>query len=166
MNNSLPFWAIAHLSRLSNRRLRPSLRRRPRLFTPTRTSTPIPPKTNTPQPADLLVVSITGPANLVIPDGQTSVTSSFSVTITNNGSANTGQFTNTITIQPGGSPMELGVVGNLSANESIALTIDLTFEAVDNYTLRVDADTDNDVQEASEANNRGFADVTVATETG
>jgi uncharacterized protein YraI len=134
--------------------------------TPTRTSTPIPAKTNTPQPADLLVVSVSGPANLVIADGETSVTGSYSVTITNNGSADTGQFTNTITVQPGGSPMELGVVGNLSANESIALTIDLTFGAVGDFTLRVDADSDDDVEEASDANNRGFADVTVATETG
>jgi hypothetical protein len=126
----------------------------------------VPAATNTPKPADLLVASITGPANLVIPDGETSVSGSYSVTITNNGSANTGQFTNTITILPGGSPMELGVVGNLGADESIALTIDLTFGSVGDFTLRVDADSEDDVEEVSEANNRGFYDVTVTTETG
>ena len=134
--------------------------------TPTPTQTQVPPVTNTPQLPDLLVVSISGPANLVIPDGETSVTDTYSVTITNNGGTSTGQFSNTIRVQPGGSPMELGVVGNLGANESIALTIDLTFGTVGDFTLRVDADSDDDVEEISEANNRGFTDVTVATETG
>lgn len=146
----------------------PSPTTTPATATPTLTPLPTSPPaiTNTPQPADLLVVSINGPANLIIPDGEGSVTASFSVTITNNGEASSGQFTNTITIQPGGSPLELGVVADLGANESIALTVNLSFDAPANYTIRVDADSADNVDETSEFNNTGIFDVTIATETG
>jgi hypothetical protein len=124
---------------------------------PTLTPTTIP-VTNTPRPADLVVISISGDNTLTIPTGETSITETFSVTITNNGEANTGQFNNTVQVLPGGPVLELGVVGNLGANESIALAVDLTFEAGE-FTIRVEADSDNSVPEASEFNNRGELDV-------
>ena len=67
----------------------------------TRTPTPTPSKTpapitNTPRPADLLVTSISGPTTIVIPNGESSVVKTYSITITNSGEAATGSFDNTI----------------------------------------------------------------------
>ena len=132
--------------------------------TPTRTSTPLPSKTNTPRPADLIVVTINGPATVTIPGGETSVTENYSVTITNNGEANTGQFTNSIVIVNEGPAVELGTVGNLSAGESIALNTDITFTSTGSFVLRVNADSEDDVDEVSEVNNTGSIDVTVISE--
>ncbi|MBZ0299536.1 MAG: SH3 domain-containing protein [Anaerolineae bacterium] len=131
--------------------------------TPTRTATPIPPITNTPTPADLLVISIVGPTALELPVAG-SVTGSYSVTITNNGQANTGPFTNTIQLLPSGPVEELGVVSNLSAGESIALSYDLTYTAVGVYTIQVKADSDNNVVELSDVNNTGTIGVGVVPE--
>ena len=107
------------------------------------------------------MVRITGPTALTIPSGDTSVTASYSVSITNNGEANTGSFDNGLTIQPGGASSPLGVVSNLGAGESISLTVDLTFDAADTYTLRATVDLGDDVEELSEVNNTGSIDVTV-----
>ena len=65
---------------------------------------------------------------------------------------------------PGGAVQELSVVSNLGANESIALTIDLTFDSTGNFTIRVNADSDNAVEELSDFNNLGTLDVTVVPE--
>lgn len=128
--------------------------------TPTRTPTQIPPPTHTPQPADLIVLDIDGPTAPQLPDGG-SVSATYFVTITNNGQANTGSFTNTIQVLPGGPVEELGVVGNLEGGQSIVLTYELTFDAVGAYTIRVVADSENDVPEISEVNNIGTQDVGV-----
>jgi len=128
--------------------------------TPTRTPTQIPPPTNTPQPADLIVLDIDGPTAPQLPGGG-SVSATYFVTITNNGQANTGSFTNTIQVLPDGPVEELGVVGNLEGGQSIVLTYELTFDAVGAYTIRVVADSNNDVPELSEINNIGMQDVGV-----
>ncbi len=129
---------------------------------PTFTPTPLP-ITVTPQPADLLVTSITGPTTVVIPTGETSVTKSYAVSITNNGAANTGSFANTIQITPGGEVLDLGTA-NLDGGQSISLSIDLTFTTTGDFTLRVEVDSDNVVSELSEFNNLGTLDVTVLPE--
>jgi uncharacterized protein YraI len=133
--------------------------------TPTRTPTstnvpPVPTATSTPGRPDLVVTSITGPATLTIPAGQTSVTQLYSVAITNTGSGPTQQFLNSIVIV--GSPeVDLGTVANLNAGESINLTINLTFNAAGTYTIRARADKDAQVTEISEVNNTGDISVTV-----
>jgi uncharacterized protein YraI len=128
--------------------------------TPTRTATPPPPPTVPPTPPDLIIISINGPTAPQLPEGG-SVTAAYTVTITNNGQAATGQFTNTIQRLPGGPIEELGVVGNLNGGESIVLTFEYTFEAIGAYTIRVVADSGNNVVEVSEVNNVGTLDVGV-----
>ncbi len=130
----------------------------PPTLAPTFTHTPVSP---TPGLPDLVVASIVGPTSLTIPAGETSVTANYSITIANTGSGSTGQFNSTITVLPGGTPQELSAVSNLSAGESIALTIALLFDAPGSYTLRVLADSDSDVDEVSEVNNTGTLDVVV-----
>ncbi len=138
--------------------------------TPTRTNTPpptattVPPPSNTPQPADLLVISISGETVVTIPLGETSATRTYSVAITNNGNSDTGQFSNSIRIIPGGVAEELGVVGNLGPGQSISLTIDLTFDTVGEFTIQVDADSEDDVDETSDFNNRGTLDIAILAE--
>ncbi len=132
--------------------------------TPSRTNTPIPPATLTPRPADLIVLDISGPTALVLPDGG-SVTATYSVTITNNGEANTGTFISSIQVLPGGPVEELGSVGSLGGGESIALSYELTFNAVGVYTIRVVADSGGAVTEVSEINNVGTIDVGVVAAT-
>jgi hypothetical protein len=128
--------------------------------TPTRTWTPVP-NTITPQPADLLITSITGETTVVIPSGETSIDVSYTVTITNNGQADTGPFNNTYQITPGGPVEELSAVSNLSGGQSIALTMELTFDTAGDFTVRVIADSANNVVELSDFNNLGTLDVTV-----
>jgi len=134
----------------------------PPSFTPSKTNTPqAPTATSTPGKADLVVVSISGPNNLTIPGGETGITQRYTVTISNTGSGPSRQFANTVTILPGGSPTDLGVVANLDANQTIALDIDLTFSAPGTYTIRVDADANSSVDEVSEVNNSAIITVTV-----
>lgn len=130
--------------------------------TATVTSSPTsqPTTTSTPGKADLVVVSITGPTTLTIPGGESSVSQTYTVTISNTGSGPSNQFSNTITVV--GSPtMDLGVVANLDAGQTIALTVNLTFNAAGTYVVQVMADSASQVDEVSEVNNVGSIVVTV-----
>jgi hypothetical protein len=122
------------------------------ILTPTFTPVPL--------PADLVITNITGPAMLSL-GGGASVTSNFSVTITNIGGTATGQFNNVIQVTPGGSETALGVVSNLFPGESIVLNVNLTFTAPGLYTITARADSSNQVPEISEVNNTGTMSVTV-----
>jgi uncharacterized protein YraI len=135
-----------------------------RTNTPPPTLTTVPPPTSTPQPADLLVTSINGETSVTIPLGETSATRTYSVSITNNGGANTGQFSNSIRIIPGGAVQELGVVGDLGPGQSVALSIELTFDTVGDFTIQVDADSGDTVVESSNFNKRGTLDAVVLAE--
>jgi hypothetical protein len=98
------------------------------------------------------VSDIAGPGTLVLTDG--TATGSYTFQITNAGDTATGgQFANTVTILPGGSTFELGVIGNLEAGESIVLNRDLTFESVGEFTVQATADSGNDVDEITNVNN-------------
>jgi hypothetical protein len=81
------------------------------------------------------------------------------VQITNGGGRSTGQFGATITM--GSTVINLSTVSNLDAGQSVVLDISLTFTAAGPYTLIVNADSSNTVQEFSEVNNQGFYSVTV-----
>jgi uncharacterized protein YraI len=149
--------------------------------TPTRiiiaTATPIPPTntltltaqppTLTPTPGfpDLIVtnLSLVGTSPLQLGPGDTPVSATFSVTITNTGASPTTQFSTTISVSPPGSEVPLGVVGNLGPGQSVVLNISLTFNAVGTYTIQARADSDNQITEASEVNNVGFTTVQVVS---
>ncbi len=130
--------------------------------TPLPTSTPpptiTPPPTSTPGLADLVVTGISGLNTLTL-GGQASVTSTYAVQITNTGGRPTGQFSATITM--GSTVINLSTVSNLDPGQSVVLDIDLSFTAAGPYTLVVNADSGNTVQEFSEVNNQGFYSVTV-----
>jgi uncharacterized protein YraI len=125
------------------------------LTAPPATATP------TPGPADLLVTNIVGSTTLALGEGSSPVTSSYTVTITNNGSSPTGQFNNTISVSPGGATTPLGVVASLAPHESIVLNVSLTFGTAGTYSIQARVDSDNQVTELSEVNNVGNLDVTV-----
>lgn len=125
------------------------------------TATPIPP-TATPGLADLLITSVSGPSALNLGPGNTPVSAAFTVTITNNGGRGSGQFTNTITVSPGGTASDLGVVGNLNPGESVILSVSLTFTTAGSYTLQAQTDSSALVTEASEVNNLGFGSVIIS----
>jgi subtilase family serine protease len=147
--------------------------------TPTRiivaTATPVPPTntltltaqppTLTPTPGfpDLIVtnLSLVGTSPLQLGPGDTPVSATFSVTITNTGASPTTQFSTTISVSPPGSEVPLGVVGNLGPGQSVVLNISLTFNAAGTYTIQARADSDNQITEASEVNNVGFTTVQV-----
>lgn len=117
--------------------------------------------TPTPGPSDLLVTNIVGSNTLTLGAGSSSVTSSYTVTITNNGSSATGQFNNAISVTPGGAATPLGVVASLSPGESIVLNVSLTFSTAGTYSIQAQVDSDSQVAELSEVNNVGILNVTV-----
>ncbi|MDX2163114.1 MAG: CARDB domain-containing protein [bacterium] len=136
-------------------------------FTPTRTNPPptpttaVPTNTTPPNPPDLVIASIAGGQNLTLGAGNTPVTTSYGVTITNTGGSASGQFSNTIQVQPGGSEVQLGVVAGLNPGESIVLTANLTFATAGAFTITARADAGSQVAEISEVNNTGITTVTV-----
>lgn len=126
-------------------------------WTPQPTFTPRPQPTNTPGRADLVITSIAGATSLVLAD---SPDQTYSITITNTGSGPSGSFVNSFT-GPDGVEGDLGAVSNLNAGESIVLTVNVTFTATGNITLRAVADSGTQVAEVSEVNNSATLTVTV-----
>jgi uncharacterized protein YraI len=130
--------------------------------TPPATNTSVPPTiTNTPGLPDLVITSITGPDTVTIVAGQSQVTQSYSVAISNLGFGPTGQFNNTIAVLPGGSDIDLGAVSNLNPGESINLTVNITFTGAGSFTIQAKADSGAKITEVSEVNNGGAISVTV-----
>ena len=120
--------------------------------TQTPTSLPLP---------DLVITTFNGSETLVLGAGGTPVTSLYTVVITNTGGGMAAQFNNIVNISPPSTDYQLGVVGNLSASQSVTLTINLTFSAAGTYTLQARADNLSQVTEISEVNNLGLFTVTV-----
>src|SRR5690606_32373494 len=116
--------------------------------TATRTPTATPSITVTPGKADLIVANIVGPTSTTI--AASPVT--YAVTITNTGTGPSGTFSSKVAL-PDGTQGDLGVVSTLSAGESITLNIDITFTTTGSYTMQVQVDSSNQVDEVSEVNN-------------
>jgi len=128
---------------------------------PTLTPSVTPSITVTPGLPDLVITSVTGAQVLTLNAGNTPVTSSYTVQITNTGSGTSGQFANTIQVLPGGTELSLGVVGGLESGQSIVLQIDLTFTAAGVFSVTGRADNSSQITEVSEVNNTGILSVTV-----
>ncbi|HVU10999.1 MAG TPA: CARDB domain-containing protein, partial [Phototrophicaceae bacterium] len=132
--------------------------------TSTLTLTPQPP-TATPVPGfpDLVVTNLglVGGNTIQLGAGNTPVTATVSVTVTNTGASAATQFNNVINLNPPGTDQPLGVVSGLNPGESIVLNISLTFNTAGNYTLQVRADSDSQITETSEVNNNALTTVTV-----
>ncbi|QPC81757.1 SH3 domain-containing protein [Phototrophicus methaneseepsis] len=135
-----------------------------RTSTPTPTYTPTPLITNTPvvRPPDLVVPSIVAQSAPIIPAGQTQVTITIGVTVTNIGFGPSGSFEVQMKVED--EIYDLGSVSGLEQAQSIVLTQDVVFEGTGDYDIRVDVDLDDDVDEISEVNNRGDITVTVTAE--
>lgn len=125
------------------------------------TNTPPPQPTATPNQPDLTVTNISGPTNVVIPAGETSVTVQYGVNITNNGGSVNAQFNNGGVILPNNTPLDLGVVGNLGAGQTISLQVNVTFTSAQSYILQFTADSGGAITESNEVNNSGTLNVTV-----
>lgn len=120
---------------------------------PTATATQIILPTSTPGLPNLDAPSIGGPTSLTIPAGETEVSATYGVSIRNRGSAVNAQFANTIRVNPGGSTLDLGTVGNLGSGESISLSRQLTFTGTGTFTVIVTVDNNNNITEDSETDN-------------
>jgi uncharacterized protein YraI len=131
---------------------------------PTSTTAPtitpnVPTNTPVPQLSDLIVTNIFDASNVSL-GGSSSVTRTYSVTITNQGMGRAGSFNVTLRVN-NGTAIDLGVVGGLERGQSVVLQTDVTFTATGTYNLRADVDPTNLVTEVSEVNNRGDITVTV-----
>jgi hypothetical protein len=128
---------------------------------PTATFTPR--ASATPGTPDLLVPTLLSTVpNIVIPSGATEVIVEFGITVKNQGSGPSGQFS--ITLREGITTYDVAVVGNLLPGEIITLTEDVTFTMAGEYDIRVDVDPTNQVTESIEVNNRADITVTVTNE--
>lgn len=125
--------------------------------TSTPTNTPPPTNTSVPQRPDLIIPTIVVEDDAVIPSGETEVTVTIAVTVTNIAFGSSGPFAATMRI--GSDTYDLASVSGLGQSQSIVLTQDVTFDAVGEYDVRVDVDPDDLVDEVSEVNNRG--DITI-----
>jgi hypothetical protein len=138
--------------------------------TPPRTNTPIlptltftPRATATPGSPDLIVPSLISTVDdIVIPSGESEVIVEFGITIKNQGSGPSGQFS--VSLRAGTTVYDVAVVANLLPNEIMTLTQDVTFTAAGEYDIRVDADPGNQITESIEVNNRADITVTVTNE--
>lgn len=135
-----------------------------RTSTPTPTTTLTPTITNTVPPSlpDLVVPNIVLEDDPVIPSGESEVTVTIAVTVTNIGIGTSGTFETTIRIE--GVDYDLGAVSGLEPGQSVVLVTDYTFTAPGDYDVRVDVDPADDVNEISEVNNRGDITITVTAE--
>jgi len=117
-------------------------------------ATPLPPPL-----ADLLITSIVGPSSMTL-GGAASVTQNYSVTITNTGLGTARNFSAVLRLN-GGTPIDLGTVGELRQGGSITLLRPITFNGAGNYVVQAEADPSNVVQEVSEVNNSALINVSV-----
>ena len=131
----------------------------PPTFTPTPSATP--PPTATPGLPDLVISAISGPQELTLSGGAGEVVGEYAVTLTNTGDAITTQFNNVVVKTPGNVEIPLGVVGSLGRNQSILLTVEVTFDQPGDYLLQIRADSDANIAELSEVNNIAVYDVTI-----
>lgn len=130
--------------------------------TPTATPSVSPTPTNTPDPGkpDLVIPNISGSRSLTIPADETSVSETYGVSVTNLGPGPAGTFA--VTLRRDGTIVQDWIVSDLSAGQSISLSVSLVFDAAGSYDLRVEADPDDEIDEVSNVNNRG--DITVDVE--
>jgi hypothetical protein len=124
------------------------------------TATPVPSATLLPKP-NLIVASISGPENVTIPSGESSVTVKYNVVIRNQGGALNQQFQIAGRILPSGTTFDFGVVGSLGVNQNINIEGDVTFTQAGSFAVQFIADSDNVIDEMFENDNSGFIDVTV-----
>lgn len=125
------------------------------------TATPIPPTAppTTPPLSDLVITSIAGDSTISL-GGAPSVTRNYSVTVTNTGLGAARNFSVTLTLNST-APVDMGIVGELGAGQSITLIRPITFTGTGVNSLRADADPANTVNEVSNVNNTGVLVVTV-----
>jgi len=127
---------------------------------PTLTSQPTAttPNNNTGTP-DLIVVGITGDNSVIVPSGVSSTKESYKVTIRNTGTGAATQFTTTMFVN--GKEQDLGVIAGLSANSTQDFNVQIEFAQSGTFKLEVFTDSDSQVSELSEVNNRGEISVSV-----
>lgn len=130
------------------------------------TSTPLPAPTDTAIPGvpDLIVPSIAIDDVIEIPNGETEVTVEVTITVKNNGNEATGQFDVILTVERNGFAdvvYDVSTVGDLDPGAIVTLTESMTFDALDDYEIQVDADPNNEVAESGEFNNRADTNVQV-----
>lgn len=127
----------------------------PTVFVPSPTPTATPTATATPGIADLQITNLTGPSQLIIPAGQTSVTGEFSVNVANLGSFRALDFDVQLRIVPADPampPLET-TIGRLRAGEVISLPYLFSFTKPGQYVVEVEADSGDVVNEQNKANN-------------
>lgn len=129
---------------------------------PSATPTITPTITPTPGTPDLVITLFEGPRNLTIPSGQSEITATYTITIQNVGSRRTGEFVLTLDTFPASDQVFVNV-GNVPVGQSASYQMEYTFTAPGTYTLEAFVDSDSEVSELSEANNRASYNVNVTS---
>jgi CARDB protein/Big-like domain-containing protein len=111
---------------------------------------------------DLIVPSLIGDQTVIIPTGETEITVEYTFTVKNQGGQASGQFG--IEMRVGADVIDLGVTGSIDPGSIITISNEVTFTASGEYDIRVDVDSNNEVIEQIEINNRGDITVTVTNE--
>ncbi|MFW5771910.1 MAG: SH3 domain-containing protein [Phototrophicaceae bacterium] len=128
------------------------------------TNTLPPSLTPTPRMPNLTVTSISGPEDVTIPAGESSVMVTYRVNITNEGGSIDTQFSNVARLLPAGTEFDVGVVSNLSEGQTINLSVEVTFTDAGEFILQIDADSDDEIDESNEADNDGRRNIEVTAE--
>ena len=131
--------------------------------TPPATDTPVAP-TLTPVPGlpDLAVIDIIGPTQLTINGGESEVVGEYSITVSNIGLGDSGQFVVEVLVDD---QLEFSqIASNLRPNQSIALGAEIAFTQPGTFELVARVDPSNNIPEINETNNQLMIEVEVEAE--
>ncbi len=110
---------------------------------------------------DLIVASLRGPDSLTLARGSSQVDGNYELTISNQGTASSGQFSVKLSGVPDAGAIDQ-VVSGLGPGESISFSHSLSFSDPEQVILVATVDSDGDVEESDETNNSARLDVTIS----
>ena len=110
---------------------------------------------------DLIVANLRGPDSLTLARGSSPVGGNYELTVSNSGTASSGQFSVTLSGVPDTDSI-VQVVSGLGPGESVSFSHSLSFSDPEQVILVATVDSDGDVEESDESNNSARLDVTIS----
>ena len=110
---------------------------------------------------DLIVASLRGPDSLTLARGSSRVDGNYELTISNQGTASSGQFSVKLSGVPDAGAIDQ-VVSGLGPGESISFSHSLSFSDPEQVILVATVDSDGEIEESDETNNSARLDVTIS----
>lgn len=112
---------------------------------------------------NLVISSVEGDLEVVIPAGHNSVTAEFGMVITNQGQQVYADFSNMVFLSDD-RQFDGGAVDGLDAEQSIFMTVKVSFDVAGEYILQFVIDSDSVITESDEDDNSFSLDVSVEKE--